>query len=554
MKTPYSTRKINFCISILLVFCFSIIFAQKNNSSSNERKNFKQWAWDEINSEAPWTARAGLQVLYLDNTFYLFGGRTPLDPNIIPVPGASTIHGDVWRSMDKGVTWERILESNPTIPGPPPNPNLTSHWANRSYFQAVNKGDNMFIIGGQDFNIITVPNPDFPDNCPDPPFPGAPDPPCEPTMQIPFSQFFNDVWMSNDGINWNRMVDNQIISPEEPNPTHWVGRAGLSAVVFNDYIYVMGGSVNDDTAIIGGPPSRQYFNDVWRSPDGSNWEKVNNAPWSPRAGGIAVVKDNYMYMIGGEQGFTCPFDPNFPPTAQPPCLDPPYFNDVWRTQNGIDWQLVTENAPWKARPGHQVIVAQDRLVLFGGYGIGPDNGFSPANPSDIWISNNGEAWKKVSDTPWNAFGPMEIKYDFDAVVVEGNENNSDMIFTFGGDRETFNFLDPFNFLNVDNDVWKFSYSKSRNNLVLNANYIRPNLKGTILNFEIPSKGDADLTVYNIFGEYVRGFQISNLEAGPHKIKWDGFDKYGKKLETGIYILKLVHQGDIITKQILIANN
>ena len=139
MKTSYFTRKIIFCISILLVFNFSTIFAQKRNSISNERKNFKQWTWDEVNSQTPWSARAGLQVLYLNDTFYLFGGRTPLDPNIIPVPGASIIHGDVWSSSVMGVTWDRILESNPTLPGLPPNPNLTSHWANRSYFQAVKK-------------------------------------------------------------------------------------------------------------------------------------------------------------------------------------------------------------------------------------------------------------------------------------------------------------------------------------------------------------------------------------------------------------------------------
>ena len=131
------TGKFMYCISIFLVFSFSTIFAQKKNNAANERKNFKQWTWDEINSQTPWSARAGLQVLNHNDTFYLFGGRTPLDPNVTPVPGASIIHGDVWSSNDKGLTWDKILESNPTPPGFPPNPNLTSHWANRSYFQAV---------------------------------------------------------------------------------------------------------------------------------------------------------------------------------------------------------------------------------------------------------------------------------------------------------------------------------------------------------------------------------------------------------------------------------
>ena len=539
-------------LCLLFVFSFSL-HAQRGNSNGNNRNNFKQWSWEEVNNNANWSPRAGLQVLNHQDQFFLFGGRTPLGPNITPVPGASIIHGDVWSSSDKGVTWERILESNPTPPGFPPNPNLTSHWANRSYFQALNKGDEMFIIGGQDFNIITVPNPDFPDNCPEAPFPGAPNPPCEPTMQVPFSQFFNDVWKSSDGINWSRIIDNQIISPEEPNPTHWVGRAGLSAVVFNDYIYVMGGSVNDDTAIVSGAPARQYFNDVWRSSDGSSWEKVNNAPWAPRAGGIAVVKDNYMYMIGGEEGFTCPFDPNYPPTEQPPCLDPPYFNDVWRTQNGVDWELVTDDAPWVARPGHQVVVAQNRLVLFGGFGLGPDNGINPANPMDIWISNNGNNWKKVSDSPWNANDSSEIKYDFDAVVVNGEGNNSDMIFSFGGDRETFNFFDPFNYLNVDNDVWKFSYEgrNNRGQLRLNQKLPSTDSNTTTLYYEIPSKGDVLINIYNLYGQLVKSFELPNQMTGKHKIDWNEINSHGKKIKAGVYISKLIFEGNTVTKKLII---
>ena len=539
---------------LLFVFSFSL-HAQRGNNNGNNRNNFKQWSWEEVNNNANWSPRAGLQVLNHQDQFILFGGRTPLDPNITPVPGASIIHGDVWSSSDKGVTWERILESNSTPPGFPPNPNLTSHWANRSYFQALNKGDEMFIIGGQDFNIITVPNPDFPDNCPEAPFPGAPNPPCEPTMQVPFSQFFNDVWKSSDGINWSRIIDNQIINPEEPNPTHWVGRAGLSAVVFNDYIYVMGGSVNDDTAIVSGAPARQYFNDVWRSSNGSSWEKVNNAPWAPRAGGITVVKDNYMYMIGGEEGFTCPFDPNYPPTQQPPCLDPPYFNDVWRTQNGVDWELVTDDAPWVARPGHQVVVAQNRLVLFGGFGLGPDNGINPANPMDIWISNNGSNWKKVSDSPWNANNPSEIKYDFDAVVVEGEGNNSDMIFSFGGDRETFNFFDPFNYLNVDNDVWRFSFEGGNNRGQLRLNQKLPSTDSytTTLYYEIPSKGDVLINIYNLNGQQVKSFELLNQMTGKHKIDWNEINSHGKKIKAGVYVSKLIFKGNSVSNNILIID-
>ena len=52
---------------------------------------------------------------------------------------------------------------------------------------------------------------------------------------------------------------------------------------------------------------RIYFNDVWKSSDdGVTWHLVHaDAPWEPRAGAATVVKDDFIYMLGGEDGFTC---------------------------------------------------------------------------------------------------------------------------------------------------------------------------------------------------------------------------------------------------------
>lgn len=63
----------------------------------------------------------------------------------------------------------------------------------------------------------------------------------------------------------------------------------------------------------------------------------------------------------------------------------------------------------------------------------------------------------LSTPPWNAVSPADIKYDFDALVVGGDdEGEASAIFTFGGDRETFDFFDPLNYLRVDDDVWRFA--------------------------------------------------------------------------------------------------
>ena len=69
---------------------------------------------------------------------------------------------------------------------------------------------------------------------------------------------------------------------------------------------------------------------------------------------------------------------------------------------------------------------------------------------DVWVSPDGATWEQVSDSPWNAESTDDIKYDFEGIAV------GDVIYTFGGDRETFDFEDPTNYLRVDNDVWRYA--------------------------------------------------------------------------------------------------
>jgi hypothetical protein len=288
----------------------------------------------------------------------------------------------------------------------------------------------MFILGGQNFDV--VPNPGFP-GCPNNP-PGLP---CLPT--IPNSTFFNDVWRSKNGADWMQVT-----------PTAgWTGRAGLSATVFKGDIYVLGGSRGDDAAT--GGQGRVFFNDVWKSSDGKTWKPVTkNAPWAARAGAAVVVKNGYIYLLGGERGFTCGGAPGC--NAERDL----YFHDVWRSKNGADWELVTPAAGWSARPGHQCVVLLNQIVCFGGYG-------EPQNPDDIWVSDDGKEWEELrasASPPWNVTSPNDAKYDFDALVVQGGKGGfAPSIMTFGGDRERFELPPEENAKRVDSDVWRLSRSR-----------------------------------------------------------------------------------------------
>lgn len=394
--------------------------------------SFSDYQWTQIvetNFLEPnrWEPRAGLQAVELHNHLFVIAGRTPLAPPPPFNPFASTIHGDVWVSPDLGETWVELLADAESA----------GLWKNRAYFEAVTLGDHIYIMGGQNFTtIIPGPPPDF-------------------SLTVIPSEFFKDVWRSADGLNWEMMTDDAEWARIPVNGGPSQGRAGLSAVSFKGKLWLMGGSLGDDNSIGGGENNRQVFNDVWFSEDGSEWHlATDNAPWEARAGGVALVKNGWLYLMGGEKGFTAATD---------------YFNDVWRTKDGMNWEEVTgpAGAGWSPRPGHKCSVIANNFVCMGGFG-------TPTNPSDIWVSKDGADWKQVSETPWNndpywnafidpfcEFTPPglicdNIRYDFDMLTVKGGPGGmKPSIFTFGGDREVF-FPIPFNYFRVENDVWRYS--------------------------------------------------------------------------------------------------
>ena len=395
-----------------------VLLAAACGSDAPEPIDVAGYEWEQVVDDAPWGGRAGLRVLEFDDALFVLGGRTPRDST---VPGDSDIHGDVWRSGDGGVSWDLINDGTGT-----------DHWPARAYFQAAVLGEEMFVVGGQDFGLEENPFCELLEQGMEPPawLDIDPEAPCP--EFLPTSNFFNDVWASSDGVTWEQRTD----------AAPWRGRAGLSVAALDGYLYVLGGSHNDDSSIIGANgPRREYYNDVWRSADGSEWELMTDAaPWDPRAGASVVEFDGEIWLFGGEVGFTC--------EPLPDC-EPPYFNDVWRSVDGAEWTQVTEAAAWSPRPGHQCEVVRDGFVCFGGFGL-------IENPIDVWTSPDGEHWTLLAGAPWDAASPDEARYDFDSISV--GEPGSERIITVGGDRETFDFDDPDNWLRVDDDVWSFGLS------------------------------------------------------------------------------------------------
>ncbi len=263
-----------------------------------------QFTWQQVNPTAPWAARAGLRVVELDGRLLLMGGRTP---NQSTTPGDSTLWADVWASDDEGLTWTQLMTGE--------EPGM---WPARAYFQAVVKDDAVYVIGGQDFGLQKNPFCALLEQGLEPP-PGLgidPDAPCP--EFLPMSQFFNDVWRSADGVDWEEMTD---AAPWEP-------RAGATTVVQNDRLLLLGGEAGFvcDPLPDCVPP---YFNDVWSTTDGATWDLVTeSAGWSPRPGHACELMGDQIVCFGG---FGLEVNPN----------------DMWSSPDGAEWTELP-GSPWDA--------------------------------------------------------------------------------------------------------------------------------------------------------------------------------------------------------------
>jgi len=147
----------------------------------------------------------------------------------------------------------------------------------------------------------------------------------------------NDVWCSEDGVNWSKVTP----------AAEWTERDGHASVVFNGKIWVLGGQSS-----VGG-----LRNDVWFSSDGASWSRATaSAGWEPRTRHAAVVFDNKMWVLGGSRK-----------------------NDVWYSSDGTNWTLATAEAEWSARDYHAATVFDGSIWVLGGY--------DPNLRNDVWYSS-----------------------------------------------------------------------------------------------------------------------------------------------------------------------
>ncbi len=266
----------------------------------------------------------------------------------------------------------------------------------------------------------------------------------------------NEVWSSLNGLRWRRTKENTFVSTSFDATVDWEGRHTAGYVLFRNEMCIVGGDPNQG----------HYQNDVWCSADGDTWKMIDSdVPWAPRALHITMVYDNKIWVIGGQtlsqlvpgvdtlysdiwsssngrDWVQVSTEAGFPPRGMiggsvvydgymwiigggtydtPSKPERAFYNDVWRSKDGVYWELVLNNAPWDPRQYHNIVVFDNRIWVIEGYN--EDSG----NRNDVWFSENGIEWNELKGSPWREWHASSVFVKGDSLyVVAGNNMESDV--------------------------------------------------------------------------------------------------------------------------------
>jgi hypothetical protein len=158
-----------------------------------------------------------------------------------------------------------------------------------------------------------------------------------PLTLTPHIAYGDALWMvaqtraysSPDGLTWAEHIK-----------TDWGERIYQSIVYFKGRLWMFGGLDYQ---------ARAFLNDIWSSPDGVMWTRHGTARWPERGSHTVVVYQNQLWLFGGANH-----------TADDRSTDG-FLNDVWVSDDGLDWRAVTPAAPWSPRDRAGVVVFRDDL-------------------------------------------------------------------------------------------------------------------------------------------------------------------------------------------------
>lgn len=73
----------------------------------------------------------------------------------------------------------------------------------------------------------------------------------------------------------------------------------------------------------------------------------------------------------------------------------------------------------------------------------------------------------------------------------------------------------------------------------------------LIAFTLPARSDVSIAIYDITGRSVWGCRIGRAAEGPHQVAWDGIDRNGRPVSTGVYFVEVKSEGRTSSAKLLV---
>jgi spore coat protein A len=91
-----------------------------------------------------------------------------------------------------------------------------------------------------------------------------------------------------------------------------------------------------------------------------------------------------------------------------------------------------------------------------------------------------------------------------------------------------------------------------NNFSLGQNSPNPFNPATEISFQLPVASHVDVAIYDVAGRLIKKLASKTFDAGTHSLKWDGTDKRGGSLASGVYYYRLTAEDFNQTKRMVMV--
>lgn len=93
-------------------------------------------------------------------------------------------------------------------------------------------------------------------------------------------------------------------------------------------------------------------------------------------------------------------------------------------------------------------------------------------------------------------------------------------------------------------------AKNPTRFQLGAPYPVPSSKGVRLSLELSHSSLVQISVHDVSGRRIRNLGTGLYSSGLHVLEWDGCDPNGRRLPTGIYLIRVEAEGEVASRRVI----